>query len=152
MIQTPEAAPPPSAAPQSESVLGPLAQIPPGEGRDFLVAGRSVAVFHLRGGAVYATQSACPHRQGPLADGLLGGTTIVCPFHAWKFDLKTGTPLLGTCGITTYPVRLTETGDLVLTLTNEPQQPAEGGECPSPGFNLFSKGEAGGRSLPATGS
>lgn len=104
------------AAPTTEYMLGPLAQIPPGEGRVFDIDGRSVAIFRTRGGAVYATQAACPHRGGPLADGLLGGSTLVCPLHGWKFDLATGAPVLGECGIATYAVRLTEAGEIALTL------------------------------------
>ncbi len=95
--------------------LGPLAQIPLGEGRNFMVRGTEIAVFHTRQG-IYATQAACPHRQGPLADGLIGGTTLVCPFHAWKFDLTTGEALMGQCGLQIYPVRVTEGGDLRLML------------------------------------
>ena len=53
--------------------IGTLAQIPPGEGRNIVVGDRTLAVFHLRDGAVYATQPNCPHAGGPLADGLTGG-------------------------------------------------------------------------------
>ena len=74
--------------------------------------GRRSPSSHTRKG-VYATQAECPHRQGPLADGLIGGATVVCPFHAWKFDLTTGEALMGQCGIQTYPVRLSEVGRTV---------------------------------------
>jgi nitrite reductase (NADH) small subunit len=100
----------------TEYLLGPLALIPPGEGRVFDVEGRRVAIFHARGGAVYATQAGCPHRGGPLADGLLGGSSLICPLHGWKFDLARGAPLMGDCGLATYAVRLTELGDIVLAL------------------------------------
>lgn len=96
----------------SETLLGSVAQIPPGEGRVFSVGVIEMAVFHTRGGQVYATQAECPHRQGPLADGLVGGTTLLCPFHAWKFNLATGEALQGDCGLKTYPIRLTEEGEM----------------------------------------
>jgi nitrite reductase (NADH) small subunit len=96
--------------------LGPVGQIPVSEGREFVVEGRRIAVFRPRGSDVYATQADCPHRAGPLADGLVGGTTVICPYHAWKFDLKTGLPLLGEGCLTTYPVRVTEEGDIHLTM------------------------------------
>ncbi len=92
----------------TEFLLGPLAEIPPGEGREFHVRGHHVAVFHTRSGAVYATEALCPHRQGPLADGLLGGRVLVCPLHAWKFDLATGAALSGDCALRTYPARVDE--------------------------------------------
>ena len=57
----------------------------------------------------------------------MGGTTLICPFHAWKFDLTTGDALQGQCPLQTYPVRLTEGGDLRLTLTGN-TAPA----CPTP--------------------
>jgi nitrite reductase (NADH) small subunit len=104
---------------RKETCLGPLGQIPVGEGRAFRVGDRTVAVFRTRSGAVFATQALCPHRAGPLADGLLGGTTLLCPLHAWKFDLVTGQPLLGSCGLTTYPIRVQADGRLFLTLPDE---------------------------------
>jgi nitrite reductase (NADH) small subunit len=100
----------------TEIRLGPVAAIPPGEGRTWRVAGESIAVFHSRSGSVYAVQAQCPHRGGPLADGLIGGTTLICPLHSWKFDLASGRVLSGECGLRTYPVRVDDSGMIVLTL------------------------------------
>ena len=108
---------------RNEVHLGPLSQIPPGEGRTYEVRGQRLAVFHTRGGEVFATQAECPHRDGPLSDGLLGGTFLVCPLHGWKFDLRTGKALYGDCDLTIFPVRLTPEEDLVLTLVPEREQP-----------------------------
>jgi nitrite reductase (NADH) small subunit len=99
----------------AEIRLGSVSSIPPGEGRNFAVGGEFVAVFHTRGGGVFAVQAECPHRQGPLADGLVGGTTLICPLHSWKFDLATGKALFGDCGVKTYPVRVDEAGEIYLT-------------------------------------
>ena len=98
-----------------ERVLGRLADIPPGEGRTFDLDGLRLAVFHTRTGGVFATQADCPHRQGPLADGMLAGTTVTCPLHERVFDLTTGEPLAGECGLRIYPVRMTDGGVLLLT-------------------------------------
>ena len=95
--------------------LGPVAQIPPGEGRTFEVAGRRVAVFHTRQGAVFATQAECPHRAGPLADGMVGERALVCPLHDWRFDLATGAGSAG-CDLAVYPVRTSEDREILLTL------------------------------------
>ena len=119
-----------------EYTLGYITQIPLGEGRNFVVGGVEVAVFHTRKG-VYATQAECPHRQGPLADGLLGGATVVCPFHAWKFDLETGEALLGQCGIRTYPMQVTESGEMVLTFDGQGPLP-----CPVPPEGEVGVGQA----------
>jgi len=100
----------------AELDLGQLSAIPPGEGRSVEAFGRRIAVFHTRGGAVFAVQAECPHRRGPLADGLVGGTTLICPLHSWKFDLATGNALFGDCGIKTFPVRVDEGGRILLTV------------------------------------
>ena len=101
----------------AEIDLGPLSSIPPGEGRSVEALGMRIAVFHTRAGALYAVQAECPHRGGPLADGLVGGATVICPLHGWKFDLTTGDALFGECGIKTYPIRLDDEGRIKLTLS-----------------------------------
>lgn len=99
--------------------LGPVSRIPAGEGRRFEIDGLEIAVFVSRNGEVYATQAACPHKQGPLEDGLLGGNTLLCPFHGRKFNLKSGESLDGNCNLITYPVSLDEAGNVILTLAIE---------------------------------
>jgi nitrite reductase (NADH) small subunit len=95
--------------------LGPVDRIPPGEGRVFTVDGLRVAVFRTRHGELHATQAECPHRQGPLADGLVGGGIVVCPLHGWKFTISSGEPVGNDCPtLATYPVRLAENGDVLL--------------------------------------
>lgn len=64
--------------------------IPLREGRAVRVNGREIAIFNL-GDRFVAMDNRCPHRGGPLADGIVSGTTIVCPLHAWKFSVETGT-------------------------------------------------------------
>ena len=102
--------------PASERRLGPVSQIPPGEGRAFEVGAQRIAVFRNRQGALFATQAECPHKGGPLADGLLGGTTLICPLHEWYFDLTTGRLNNGDCELATYPVRASEDNQILLTL------------------------------------
>jgi nitrite reductase (NADH) small subunit len=99
--------------------LGLLSEIPQGEGRTFRIGDRRVAVFHSRGGRVFATQAECPHRGGPLADGLVGGTTLICPLHEWSFDLQSGMAINGTCGLRTYPVTKGPDGTLALEMDDD---------------------------------
>ena len=99
---------------KTERSLGSIHAIPFGEGREFQIEEETIAIFRTRTGAVYATQAYCPHREGPLADGLIGGTTIVCPFHGWKFNLSTGEAIFGYCNLKTYPVRLSSEGEILL--------------------------------------
>lgn len=63
--------------------------IPLREGRAAKVGNREIAVFNL-GERFMAIDNRCPHRGGPLADGIVSGTIVVCPLHAWKLSLETG--------------------------------------------------------------
>jgi nitrite reductase (NADH) small subunit len=103
--------------------LGRLSEIPRGEGRTFRVGIHRVAVFHSREGHTFATQAECPHKGGPLADGLVGGTTLICPLHEWTFDLRTGMAMNGTCGLRTYPVTQGPDGDLLLEIEEDGSPP-----------------------------
>jgi nitrite reductase (NADH) small subunit len=101
----------------TQVLIGELNQIPKGEGRVFAAAGHQVAVFRTHGGEVYATQAQCPHLQGPLADGLTAGTTVMCPLHDRAFDLKTGSGLNGEASsIKVYPASLDEEGRIWLSI------------------------------------
>ena len=64
--------------------------IPLGLGRAFRVGGIDIAVFRSRAGAIHAMENRCPHRGGPLAEGMLAGDHVVCPFHSFRFDLGSG--------------------------------------------------------------
>lgn len=63
--------------------------IPPQEGRSVHVGGQEIAIFNL-GDRFVAIENKCPHQGGPLCDGIVAGTTVVCPLHGWRFDLDTG--------------------------------------------------------------
>lgn len=67
----------------------PVESIPLREGRAVQVGGHEIAVFNL-GDHFVAVENKCPHRGGPLADGIVSGTTVACPLHAWKVDLNSG--------------------------------------------------------------
>lgn len=96
--------------------LGPIQAIAEGEGRAFRIGSEQVAVFRERNGELYATQAECPHRGGPLADGLLGSGTLICPLHSLKFDLRTGRASGADCSLRTYPIRLDEHGHMLIEL------------------------------------
>lgn len=71
--------------------LGSLEKIAAGHSRCYLVGGTEVAVFRQRDGRLFATQNRCPHKQGPLSEGVSGGGKVICPLHSHKFELATGT-------------------------------------------------------------
>ena len=96
---------------------GPVERIPLGEGRNVEVDGEEIAVFRTRAGELYAVQATCPHRGGPLADGIVGGSRVVCPMHAYAFDLATGEPTREGCpALRTYRVALSSAGEILLTV------------------------------------
>ncbi len=64
-------------------------EIPLGQGREFVVAGKIVAVFNVEG-EFHAMDGICPHAGGPLAKGVLRGIVVTCPWHGWQFDVTTG--------------------------------------------------------------
>jgi nitrite reductase (NADH) small subunit len=63
--------------------------IPLGEGRSITLDGRRIAIFRATGGW-YALDAVCPHRGGPLADGIVCDRAVICPLHDRRFDLETG--------------------------------------------------------------
>lgn len=52
-----------------------------------------VAVFRTRDDQVFALRDACPHRGGPLSQGIVHDATVACPLHNWKIDLASGEAL-----------------------------------------------------------
>ena len=90
--------------------------IPPGEGRAFSVGERRIAVFRNRKGQLFATQASCPHKDGPLFDGLVGSCTVICPLHGKAFDLVSGSCSDPAYVVKTYPVRLDDDGRVLVEL------------------------------------
>jgi nitrite reductase (NADH) small subunit len=105
----------PLPVPTVEHRLGPVADIPLGEGRAFAVGGQAVAVFRPRGGGLHAVSAVCPHSGGPLADGQIDARVVVCPLHLNAFDLHTGRSRSGQPPLAVYRVR-EESGEVVVEL------------------------------------
>lgn len=69
--------------------VGRSSDVPAGEGRVIEAGGRSLALFNVDG-AYYAIDNSCAHRGGPLGEGELDGTVVTCPWHGWRWDVKSG--------------------------------------------------------------
>jgi nitrite reductase (NADH) small subunit len=70
-----------------------IENVPLREGRAVKVGDTEIAIFRLD--HRYLTiENKCPHKGGPLCDGIVSGTTVVCPLHGQRFDLETGMPVL----------------------------------------------------------
>ena len=76
-----------------------------------------VAVFRTAADEVYALDNACPHKQGPLAEGIVHGSAVTCPLHNWVISLETGLVQGNDEGqVATYPARV-EGGRILLDTT-----------------------------------
>ena len=99
--------------------LGPLSALPERGARCVLVGGLAIAVFRTGTGEVFALRDRCPHRGGPLSQGIVHGTRVTCPLHDWVIDLKTGQATGADEGATaTYNVRVVD-GRIALELPAE---------------------------------
>jgi len=75
-----------------------------------------VAVFRTADDEVYALDNACPHKNGPLAEGIVHGSAVTCPLHNWVISLETGAVQGPDEGqVNTYPARV-EDGRILLDL------------------------------------
>ena len=73
-----------------------------------------VAVFRTGADEVFALDNACPHKQGPLAEGIVHGRAVTCPLHNWMISLETGTVQGADEGqVETYPAKV-ENGRILL--------------------------------------
>jgi nitrite reductase/ring-hydroxylating ferredoxin subunit len=61
----------------------------PGQGKLVEVDGKPIALFNVKG-VFYALDAVCPHEGGPLQDGELDDDTVICPWHSFDYNLKTG--------------------------------------------------------------
>ena len=96
--------------------IAPLEDIPRLGARVVKTDTMDVAVFRTRDDQVFAVKDACPHRQGPLSQGIVSGTTVTCPLHNWKIDLASGEALGPDEGCTnTYSAKV-EDGKIYLSL------------------------------------
>lgn len=102
----------------SGTELGPVDAIPVGEGRTFTVDGEQVAVYRMRDGSLRALGAVCPHKGGPLADGLTDDAVVVCPLHSHAFDMCSGDEVSGSgLSVRSYPVAAVD-GMIVLAPTD----------------------------------
>ena len=98
--------------------------IPLREGRAVQVGDDEIAIFNL-GGRFVAVDNACPHRGGPLADGIVSGDSVVCPLHGYKICLESGeVKKPDVCvRVDTYPVRV-EDGVILVQITKAQEKAA----------------------------
>lgn len=67
-----------------------LDQIPQLGSRVIATDTMNIAVFRTASDEVFAMKDECPHKKGPLSQGIVHGTSVTCPLHNWKIDLASG--------------------------------------------------------------
>ncbi len=108
--------------------IGPLDAIPRRGARKMVTALGCVAVFRTGEDAVFALDNACPHRGGPLAEGIVHGRAVTCPLHNWVIDLATGQARGADAGqVATFPARV-EAGRVLVRLSRLAARPVRAAE------------------------
>jgi len=81
--------------------------IPSREGRAVTVGDVEIAIFHVEN-RYLTIENKCPHKGGPLCDGIVSGAIVVCPLHGRRFDLETGMPVRASepSSVITFPTRV----------------------------------------------
>lgn len=83
-----------------------LSEISPGNSKVVSVADKTVALFNVEN-SIFAIENTCPHRGGPLGEGMLEDSIITCPWHGWQFNVKDGSsPVIPGAKINTIKVIL----------------------------------------------
>lgn len=81
--------------------------------------GRPLAIFRTSDDRLFALVDVCPHKKGPLSEGIISGTTVTCPLHNWNIRLDDGKAVAPDEGATTsLPVKITG-GDILVGLPVE---------------------------------
>lgn len=69
--------------------VGTVSDVGPGTCVSVDAEGHGVALCNVNG-TVYALDNTCPHAGGPLGEGLLTGEVVECPWHGWRYNVRTG--------------------------------------------------------------
>ncbi len=97
--------------------LGPLEALPLRGARKVKTDLGCVGIFRTEDDKVFAVSNSCPHKDGPLNEGIVHGHNVTCPLHNWVFNLETGQALGADDGqLETYPTRV-ENGHILLDVS-----------------------------------
>ncbi|KFC74828.1 Rieske (2Fe-2S) region protein [Bosea sp. LC85] len=95
-------------------VVGRTDEVPSRGARVVRAPSGDIAIFRTTEGAIFALRDRCPHKGGPLSQGIVHGEAVTCPLHNWVICLKTGEALGADKGCTPkIPVRI-EDGKVLL--------------------------------------
>lgn len=87
--------------------LGPVANIPRQGSRRVVIEEQTIGLFRTAKDKVFAIEDQCPHKQGPLSEGIVHDNCVTCPLHNWVISLESGVAQGADEGtVTTYPVAI----------------------------------------------
>ncbi|WP_134681265.1 nitrite reductase small subunit NirD [Paracoccus ravus] len=95
--------------------IGALSDVPQQGARVVKTQTGCIAVFRTADDRVFALDDRCPHKGGPLSEGIVHGTSVTCPLHNWVFDMNSGEAQGADEGaVRTYPIRV-ENGRILIS-------------------------------------
>ena len=105
--------------------IGTTSELPAaGEAREFSCGAKTICVANVNG-QLAAVDNVCPHRGGPLGQGIVEGEKIVCPWHGWEFELGTGkNPFTPNLSVEAYDLKVE--GDAVYARLRPAEATAKG--------------------------
>lgn len=104
-------------APNEFVTVARVGDLPAGSGRQVSVGTRWIGLFHVDG-AYHAIDDLCLHRGGPLSEGRMDGCIVTCPWHAWQYDVQTGTLVQDPrVGVTRHETRIVD-GEIQVRLAD----------------------------------
>jgi nitrite reductase (NADH) small subunit len=86
----------------------------PNEAKEFSCGDKTICVANVNG-EISAMDNICLHRGGPLGQGVISGGKVVCPWHGWEWDPKTGEAGPPGAKVAVYPVKI-EGGDVLIEI------------------------------------
>ena len=107
-----------SPPPAEWVAIGAAAEVPRQGARVVRTPRGEVAIFRTAADAYYALDNRCPHRGGPLSEGIVHGASVTCPLHNWVIDLATGKALGADEGCVARMTVKVEAGRLHLKLAS----------------------------------
>jgi nitrite reductase (NADH) small subunit len=96
--------------------LANVSDLPPvDEAKEFPCGTKTICIANVNG-TYSAMDNICPHRGGPLGQGMIENGKVVCPWHGWAWDAKTGAAVQDpNVKVTIYPLKI-ENGDVIVQI------------------------------------
>ena len=106
--------------------LGPVTDIPLRGARRVVINNHTIGLFRTATDTVYAIEDQCPHKKGPLSEGIVHDNCVTCPLHNWVISLTDGTAQgVDEGSVTVYPVEVAEGHLRIAVATNHTPELAE---------------------------